>query len=383
MNILVIKNFGEGLCKVVNKDCLLKTTKKQDDNLGNIEAIDLTVVDIRKNIRFEVAPKIKKYNVIKIVHASEDRDYIVFTTAEMKTIDKVAITFYRFDIYERRTVKLTNVNVNITELGSTTHITAFILDKNNIMIQFRISKTDGTDEKYEIVHYGAISGNTVDVTIPLLVDNGIDSIISLPNQMCAIKIGCKKDEKEYIGVFLLNQFISELSMNIIGDAIKIIEENDSHITFKNLKKENGNVCYIMYDCKNNSENIVVYNQEKQVKRVRINTYMGDSSDVIRTFIANGEPVVVVRPKDEDADTELIDLSVQNVVSVLEEKDEIRFICGDLVVMTEHEKPLIGKKDVEYITVYKYPKIYDKPVVKVRKSFKQCVVTDNEIIIITK
>ena len=103
MDIKLVKNFEEGMYIPVNREILLQII---DDNrrLEQFNGKHIFLFNPANNERFEILPEVPKFNVTKIYYGSEERDYFVFTSAKMINEHETQITFYWYQISDRKSV---------------------------------------------------------------------------------------------------------------------------------------------------------------------------------------------------------------------------------------------------------------------------------------
>ena len=227
MDIRLIRNFNNSQCYSLGEDVILQTT---DDNyqLGGFTGKKMYVVNIGTNIRQEILPAIKKFDMVQIFDISADRQNVYFTTAESENEESIRITLIRYRLADEYSNEVYSFSIRMSELQGNTSIKMFILDENYIFVQFETPvkystcRAKGLLEIYNYL-YNVEDKTVIDIEDKIIAEFGIEKILPIEGNMCGIKIGYSMLEErlydninldivpdEIIGTVNIKQFISDL-----------------------------------------------------------------------------------------------------------------------------------------------------------------------------
>lgn len=371
MDIKLIRNFEEGRYCSVSKELLLQMI---DDNyrLGRFNGKKIFMFNPVTNERFEVMPEVSKYDLSKIRFGVNEHDYIMFTSARLLNEREVEILFYWYISSEDRASIVHTQTVELEKLGTEICLKTFVLDENYCLFETIYSGSCGI--QYELILHDIKNDKDLRIENPMLVQYGIDKIIPLGGNQCAIKIGSSK-----IGVINVKQFVSEIVLGLDNIYIDILDEEKEPVILPYMRKYDTCLVYSKMDLSSKSEEVIIYDYENKVKKVRFNSSMVNGSDLNNTYIINGVPFML---KVTDKSTRLVNLNTQKTDIRLSADVRVRYVRGDLIVTQRHVKKVsFMRKENYYIEVFRFPDMHHA-VFKTRGKYEGCVVHFDDLLIFT-
>ncbi len=399
MDIKLVKNFEEGEYISVNEQLLLQIID-DDYSLGKFGGKKMFMLNPTTNEKYEILPDIKKYDIFEISYASLSHDYIVFTTADKVDSDKINVCFYQYSINDDNAVFMYEITENLNDLGSCLNYKVFVLDNNytifeKIFFHFDTDKSligSGEAYDYEVVLKDISREKQQVISNSVIARSGINSIFPLGGNTCAIKIGestikemmlesVSLDSKndELVGIVNVNQFISELALDLENPYIEILDESDENVTFPYIRQYDDDIVYSKVNVEKKIEEVVIYNNNTKVKKVRLNNNIERLSDLKHTYIISDTPYVI---SNSDKYTKLVNLNTQKTEVKLNADIRIRYIKNDLIIAQKHvKKGLLFKNESDSIQVFRYPDM-DNPIFNTRAKYKYCVTHFDDLLIFT-
>lgn len=373
MEIKLIRNFEEGKYCSVNKELLLQMV---DDNgqkpIGQFGSKKIFIFNPVTNERFEVMPEVPKYDLAAIRFGVGEHDYIVFTSARIVCDEKVEIDYYWYFCENDSASVIYTQTVGLFQLGGQVRLKVFVLDENYCL--FQTAFLSNKDPQYELVLHDVKNNKNLSIENPLLLSAGMDQIIALGGNQCAVKFGNAK-----IGLINVKQFVSDMVLGLKNIYIDILDEGTETVLLPNLRKCDANLLYSKMDTLNNSEEIIIYDYENKVKKVRFNSSVVSDSALNDTYMINGVPYIL---KITDKSTRLVNLNTQKTEIRLNADVRLRFVYGDLLVTQRHiRKMSFMRKENDYIEVFRFPDLHHA-VFKTRGTYVDCVVHFDDLLIFT-
>lgn len=401
MDIKLVKNFEEGVYIPVNEQLLLQIVD-HNYRLGRFLGKKIFMLNPVTNERFEILPEIHKYDLAQIGYAAASHDYIVFTSAKSINETKVEVIFYRYDISSGESYIIHSVTVDINKLGSVIQLKVFALDDNYCIfeqVEYSRENLSSTGLLSNGMGTHKLLLKEVRENKELLLENsavaksGIEKIIPLSGNICIIKIGSpileemmfsdmdfgSQEQKEIVGIVNIKQFISELLLNQDNGFIEVLDEGSSEITFPYIRQYDNEIVYSKVDVAKKIEEVIIYDYESKVKKVRLNSNITKVSDLSHTYIIDGTPYII---KNTDKNTKLINLNTQKTEIKLSGEVRIKFIRKDLIVTQRHVKKMFFmRKESYYIEVFRYPDMHH-PIFATRAKYKDCIAFYEDLLIFT-
>ncbi|MDD3239931.1 MAG: hypothetical protein PHW47_07600, partial [Lachnospira sp.] len=134
MDIKLIKKAENSEFVAFDKNILLQISDA-NYQLNQYVGKQLFVLNTSTNERFEIAPEIKKYILTTITYASNEHDYLFFTSAERTSEEVVDIILYRYMLDDGQCEKIYTMPADLKEIGMSLEIKIFALDKDHVIIE--------------------------------------------------------------------------------------------------------------------------------------------------------------------------------------------------------------------------------------------------------
>ena len=324
MDIKLVKNFEEGNYIPVNEQLLLQVVDA-NYRLGRFPGKKIFMLNPLTNERLEILPEIHKYNLANISYAAVSHNHILFTSASSINETQVEISYYRYDVSTGAYHIIHTTVADLTKLGNVLLLKAFVLDENYCIFD------EITYSRENLSSTGLFSNGmgTHKMLLKEIQENkerllkdsviatsGIEKLIPLSGNLCVIKLGSPMLEelvfsdtaiqpfkqKEIIGIVNIKQFISELLLNQNNAFLEILDEGSEEITFPYIRQYDNDIVYSKVDVSKKIEEVIIYDYETKVKKVRLNSNITRISDLNHTYILNDTPYII---KNTDKNTRLI------------------------------------------------------------------------------
>lgn len=406
MDIRLISKFENGNCIPIEEDLILQET---DDNyqLNSFTGKKLYIVDVVNNTRQEILPKVKKYNIINIYNSQCNKDFIFFTTAERVNEDNISISLVQYGISDGSEKVVFTFREKLVELETIKTVKLFVLDENYIFVQKEIQQQSHKPLPIDLINneylntyngilqienylYSVEDDSSIEICDEIIGKYGIDKILPIEGNICAIKVGysileeclynCVDVEElptEIIGIINIKQFISDLVLKKEQVFIEPLDQGTSNRTFPYMKYREGNIVFSRVDIQNHKEEVVIYEYNTKVTKIRVNNNLVRISDLWHTYIINDSPYLLSEKKDS---TQLINLNTQKTEWKLGSEDTIKFIKNDIIIVEKHIKKGIFRKENYFIIAYKFPEVH-KVIFRERAKFVGCLITEENNLLI--
>jgi hypothetical protein len=400
MDIKLIKNFEEGTYTPVNKDLMLQII---DDNyqLQQFRGKKIFMFNPVTNERYEILPEIKKYDIAEFYYASAAYDYFIFTSAEQISETEIKILYYWYSIEDGEAKLIHIQNEKIEELGKTLELKTFILDESHCIFERNLyrdrkkavqSLLSKGKADHELILYDMDNEKELQIHNAVLVQSGIDKIISLNGNICAIKLGgtlieerlydntsLDEESDEIIALVNVKQFISDIALQLDNIYMDVLDRGTKTITFPYIRQYDNNIVYSRVDAEKKIEEVIIYDYENKIKKVRLNSNITRVSDLSHTYVINSVPYMI---KNTDKATRLINLNTQKTEMKLNAETRIKYIKNDLIITQRHVKKMFFmRKENNYVEVFRYPDMHH-PIFRTRAKYKNCVIYYDDILIFT-
>jgi hypothetical protein len=402
MDIKLVKNFEDGIYIPVNEQLLLQILN-HNYRLGTFEGKEMFMLNPVTNERFEVCPELHKFALAKISYACAAHDYIYFTSAKSINESQIEVLIYRYDIVGGEAYIVHSICVELEKLGTNFQIKVFALDDNYCIIE------TVEYEKENLTSTGLLGSGRGKHTLilkeiterkelllkdtALLSKSGIEQLLPITGNICAIKIGSplleemmftgqgagEHEQKEIVGIINVKQFISELLLNQDNEFLEILDEGTDDVTFPYIRQYDSEIVYSKVDVSKKIEEVIIYDYESKVKKVRLNTNITKVSDLNHTYMINDTPYII---KNTDKSTRLINLNTQRPEIRFSGDVRIKFIRKDFIVVQRHIKKMFFMRKENYnIEVFRYPDMHH-PIFTTRAKYKDCIAFYDDLLIFT-
>lgn len=371
MDIKLVKNFEEGMYIPVNREILLQII---DDNrrLEQFNSKHIFLFNPANNERFEILPEVPKFNVTKIYYGSEERDYFVFTSAKMVNEHETQITFYWYQISLQETFIIHTQIVPTDRLREPDYLKVLVLAQDFCVFETKNGEY-GNKDSYSFLLKDVKNNKELEFQNEELGRFGIDKIVPLSGNLCGIKIGNKT-----IGVINVNQFVSDMVIGLEKITYTDILDNASDtMQLAHMRKYNNTLLYTKRDVSADSEEVVIYDYDNKVKRVRLNSRISEAADFKNICVISGVPYNFL---ESDKGTRIINLNTQKTEYKLPADVCVEYVQDDIIVTSEHVKKMsIFRKENDFVEVFRFPDMHHA-IYKTRDKFKGCIKHFDDLLI---
>lgn len=373
MNIKLVKNLEEGDCIAVNSDFLLQIT---DDNrqLDRFMGKKYFIFNPNTNERLEVMPEIPKFMLARVTYVIEEKDYIIFSSAKQINEKELEIIFYRYNINNGGCSIIHSIVAELAAIGRGISIKVFVLVEDYCL--FEISNSLGDVESYEIVLKDIKNNKSLTVNNDMLSTKGIDKIIALNGNICAIKIGT-----EITGIININRFISDMVLGLDSIYMDTLDESNGQMYLPSMRKYGDYILYLRKDGESGSDEVVIYDYVNKVKKIRFNSNISEDFNINKLHLINGVPYYFVN--EDDGFISIVNLNTQKVEAEFPEDYIVEYVLEDMIVTSRHmDKKFIIGKDKSYVEVFKFPDM-NHSVYKVNGIYGGCIEHMDDLLVFIK
>ncbi len=391
MDIKLIRNFNGDKCIPV-EDSLMLMISDAEHRIGSYTGKKYVLVDVDSNSKQEIMPEVDKYSIYEFTDVTCSHDYVYFTTAVRNSSDGIVVSIIRYSIAEADGEVIHTENYYLSELYRK-KVKVIIADKGYLLIQTQDVVSSKSDTEYlkmnDIYLYNIADQTRAEISVPLLAQSGIDCVIPVDGNICAIKIGTSNleyklygmhdelcREREAIGMVNFRQLLSDLVLRKEQVVIDILDENSENTTFPHMKLMEGCIIYSKVDLTAQKEEIFAYDYANNVTKVRVNDNVR-ISDAWRTYLINDTMYYL---QVDERCTKLINLNTQKCEWKLGSDYKVKYIKNDIVVVAKHVGRKLFFKEKNYIFVYRFPDIQNY-VLRERAVCAGCAVTDDDNLLI--
>ena len=387
---------------MINSHEILQVLDNENTVLEGYQAKNLYVLNTDTNERYEIAPDKDKYFISDIGYASQNRNYCMYTTAEIlrkKSEDgvdmpeQILLKFYRHRTGSEEDVLVGSFATGLKEFHYSVFLRLFVLSENIILVQEETKNFSAGKSDFRLFLKDCEQKSTKEIQIPQVIESGIYNIMPVSETTAAVKFGRpyitdtvahgldkKHFPTEFIGIINVNQFISELSMNMENLFTELLDESTETTTFPYIRHMGKRLIYSKYDTEKSSEELIIYDTETQTKKVRIsNNHLSRMSDLFHSYLINDTPYLF---REEKKHTYIINLDTGKTVMRLDSDTTVCAVADDLVVVTEEMHKFFSKKKATYVEVYHFPEFDKNPIVSIRGSYLGSVNTGEKMVVFT-
>lgn len=369
MNIKLVKNFEEGECSSINEELLLQLID------GNRQLDRFTekmyfIFNPYTNERFEVLPEISKFNLTKIQYVTCKHDYIIFTSGRLVNERDIEIIYYRYDTVSGESSIVHTQTVELSGLGGNINIKVFVMSADYCI--FEVIYKIGDEFSYELILKDITNDKIVSVTNQMLLKYGIDKIIPLSGNLCAIKIG-----NDIIGTININQFISDMALGLENVYMDILDQSNEQFNLPYMRKYIDYLIYSKHDAVTDTEEIIIYDFINKVKKVRLNSATVGTSNLRNMCVINDIPYYFVHNGDNIT---MINLNTQKAEYEFSQDITVKYILDDIIVVyRQAKKKMFFAKNTGYVEAYRFPDMKNS-ILKTRGIYNNCVVHFDDLLV---
>ncbi len=372
MDIKLIKNFEAGSYSPLNRALLLQMI---DDTrqLDRFQAKRIFMFSPATNERYEILPEIPKFNLADIQYGEKEHDYFVFTSARMINAQELAVDYYWYNTADGEPEVLFTGKISLEQLKQQVFLKVFVFDGMYCLFETVYGSAEDETQHFELLLYDVKNKKSMDVYNPLLTEKGIDRIIALDGNQCAIKIS-----NEMIGIVNVNQFVSDLVLGLENVYIDILDQSDGQTVLPILIRCGGSLIYKKKDLASGSEDVILYDVENKIKKVRLNS-SGGLEDLSRIYLIDNVPYIC---RESEKGTRFINLNTQKTEIKLRNDVKVRYVSDNVIVTQRHvRKMFFMQAENDYIEVFRFPDMHHA-IFKTRGRLEDCLAHFDELLIFT-
>ena len=157
------------------------------------------------------------------------------------------------------------------------------------------------------------------------------------------------------------------------------EGNEVKFEFLDLIELDGEefVVLLPTEEEEDSEEVVIYDYDNKVKRVRLNSRISEAADFKNICVISGVPYNFL---ESDKGTRIINLNTQKTEYKLPADVCVEYVQDDIIVTSEHVKKMsIFRKENDFVEVFRFPDMHHA-IYKTRDKFKGCIKHFDDLLI---
>lgn len=370
MNIGIIKNTKhfDGISLKLNT--VLQTIKEESEYPG-ILSVRYYLYQLDTVERVEICPNIKKYQVISIINASTDNEYVFFCSCYPLDNGKHQINLIRYHFASDNYEIVYTFEDDISLYEDSKRMKAFVLDINHVIFQTEYLRSNATESctgffDFELTLYSMNEQMMYPIYDENFVNNGIDMIVGITQNLCAIKTGFSllmdnryqlldKSEVSVEGISFANtqQLISDLKLKQRNIVIDAIDQAYYNKTFPYLMILGEYLIYSKVDNETKEEEVYFYHYMNKTVKTCINQNVESLSNLAKPYVIGGIPYIRL---DHANGTEFVNLNTTKSDAKFNSDVTVEAVINNLFIVTTESKKNIIKKSSAYISVYQYPQM---------------------------
>lgn len=389
MDIRIIKNTEDVEYYPIKDDLVLLIGDKER-KFENIQSKSYTIFRVNSNKKEELVPLIHKYKIWDIIDVWTNLDYLYFSECNFLKNGKVEIIIYRYHIETEQCVQIYAIEEESSIYPTQKRVKLFVLDENYLLIQHEYLKTNSANTyqgffDFELLLYNIKEKITNQVTDEALSIGGIEKMIPISKNICAIKTGFNllKDNRfslidkseavvENIGFINVKQLISDILLKQENVFIDIVDQAYFSKTFCNIKMMDDYLIYSSVIPEENKEEIVFYKYSTKEIKIGVNHGINTIDDLSNPVVLGGNPYIILKNENR---TDFYNLIKESTDLFFEEDTVIKDVSNDMI-MTEKKIPgKLLKKPQSFIDVYQYPK--KNLLIHENSPYEKCISMDSD------
>lgn len=159
--------------------------------------------------------------------------------------------------------------------------------------------------------------------------------------------------------------------------IDILDNASDTMQLAHMRKYNNTLLYTKRDVSADSEEVVIYDYDNKVKRVRLNSRISEAADFKNICVISGVPYNFL---ESDKGTRIINLNTQKTEYKLPADVCVEYVQDDIIVTSEHVKKMsIFRKENDFVEVFRFPDMHHA-IYKTRDKFKGCIKHFDDLLI---
>lgn len=367
MDIKILKNKDYHNGRLLNHKMMLEVVESES-RYENLNKMIYNIYDLEKNIKFEILPRIEKYNLGEIISVSIASDFVYFFNV-YENEDTQSVSIIRYNYKSTKMECIFTMDEDISVYPEAKRLKVFVLNDMYLLIQHEylrnnLSETYAGFFDYEIELYNIKDGNKYQVVDENLVNNGIDHMISIGENLCVAKTGFSmlpdnryneltEDEAslEKISFVNIGQLVSDMLIHKTDIVIDTFEQVFYKNTIPYIKKIGDYIIYSKVNIEKREEEITFYNYITKETRNCINKNVIRCMDLANPCVILEEPYIYI--KREHA-IDFLNLNTSKVSISFDDALSFMGICNDTFIFKGMGKKGIWKKMKECYEIYSYP-----------------------------
>lgn len=366
MKIRIVKNSKNIGKKILFNNTVLRIDKEPTE-VGKISKCRYFLYDIEKNKEEEILKEVDKYDLFDIKVVLDEDEYIYFLNIDDITKEKPTFNIYKFDLVKGEYTRVYSFENTMEQYLSYMRTRIFVVNNDFMILQNEFLRANLTEDfegyfDFELQLYSVLEDKIYKVIDENLSNNGINDIISLDENVCAIKTGfslleeerynrLSKNEVSVEGVSIVNilQLVSDMMIMKNPIVLGAIDQSYYDATIPYIEKNSDFLIYSKVNFEKREEEIVFYNYSKKEAKRCINKNIYSKSDLGNHLVINDDPYVM---HIKSTGIEFYNIEKNKVDIKFDDDVVIEAVKNNFVIVSQKKKGLFCEKN--YIMVYKYP-----------------------------
>ncbi len=309
MKIRIVKNSKNIGNKILFNNTVLRIDK-EPTLVEKISKCRYFLYDIEKNKEEEILKEVEKYDLFDIKVVLDEDEYIYFLNIDDISKEKPTFNIYKYDLVKSEYTLVYSFENELVQYLSYTRTRFFVVNNDFMIIQNEFLRANLTEDfegyfDFELQLYSVLEDKLYKVIDENLSNNGISDIVSLDENVCAIKTGfslleeerynkLSKSEVSVEGVSIINilQLVSDMMIMKNPIVLDAIDQTYYEATIPYIEKNGEYLIYSKVDFEKREEEIVFYNYNKKESKRCINKNIYSKSDLGNHLVINDDPYVM-------------------------------------------------------------------------------------------
>lgn len=369
MKIRIVKN-----AKNIGKKMLFNTTvlrvEKESTEVNGISLCRYFLYDIEKNKEVEILQDIKKYDLFEIIDVKDNNEYIYFLNIDDIAKAEPKLSIMKYSLADAKCTAVWIKEQSIEQYLSYARLKIFVLNNDFLLLQNEFLRANLTEDfegyfDFELQLYSVRENKLYKVLDENLNNNGIADIITLNDNICAIKTGfsllederynkLSKSEVSVEGVSVVNilQLVSDMMIMKQSIVLDAIDQAYFDATIPYIEKTDNFLIYSKVNFEKREEEIIFYDFSKKESTKCINTNIYSKNDLGNHLVISGYPYIM---HNTSKNIEFYNIEKKKVDITFENDVIVEDVCNDFVIVSKVKNGLFGSFK-NYIMVYKYPQM---------------------------
>lgn len=391
MKIRIIKNSKNIGSKLLFNNTVLRIDK-EPTGISNINKCRYFLYNIELNKEEEILKNIDKYDLFDIRVVLNTDEYIYFLNIDDIKEESPNFNIYKYDLVKDECSLVYSFEVKLEQYLSYMRTKIFVINNDFLILQNESLRANLTEDfedyfDYELSLYSVPEKKLYKVIDENLCNNGIDDIIALEDNVCAIKTGfsllederCNKLSREEVsveGVSIVNilQLVSDMMIMKQTIVLDSIEQAYYDATIPYIEKNGNFLIFSKVNFERREEEIIFYDYIKKEAKKCINTNITSKNDLGNHMVINDDPYIM---HNKSTGIEFYNIEKNKVDIKFNEGIKIEAVKNSFVIVSQKKKTVFGMKN--FINVYKFPLM--NAVHREKGFFKGCLAGEHDEIFI--